>query len=119
MRFQMMAPSSAQIMMSEVIATALESTNPEVMVLATAVPHMAPTRLVQAASTTAWRGVRTLVETTVAMELAVSWKPLMYSKINAMTMTVRTSAMRQEFFRTMCAMILPTSRQRSMTFSNT
>ncbi|HTR30663.1 MAG TPA: hypothetical protein VMH27_15435 [Puia sp.] len=26
---------------------------------------------------TAWKGVRTLVETTVAMEIAASWKPLM------------------------------------------
>ncbi len=71
-RFQMMAPTSAQMMMPEVIATALESTSPEVMVLATAVPHIAPNRLVTAANITAWRGVRTLVETTVAMELAVS-----------------------------------------------
>ena len=42
------------------------------MVLATAVPQMAPRRLVVAARNTAWRGVSTLVETTVAMELAVS-----------------------------------------------
>ena len=48
------------------------STSPEEIVLATAVPHSAPIRFVLAASTTAWRGVRTLVETTVAMELAVS-----------------------------------------------
>jgi hypothetical protein len=38
----------------------------------------------------AWRGERTLVPTTVAMELAVSWKPLMYSKISAMMMTAKT-----------------------------
>ena len=59
------------------------------MVLATAVPHSAPSRLVIAASTTACRGVSTLVETTVAIELAVSWKPLMYSKTNATRRTVR------------------------------
>ena len=41
----------------------------------------------------AWRGVRTFVETTVAMELAVSWKPLMYSKTSATRMTVRIRAM--------------------------
>jgi len=70
----MIAPRRAQMMMSEVMATRPESTRPEEMVLATAVPHMAPRRLVQAARRTAWRGVRTLVETTVAMELAVSWK---------------------------------------------
>ena len=42
------------------------------MVVATAVPHRAPIRLVQAAITTACRGVSTLVATTVAIELAVS-----------------------------------------------
>src|SRR6266850_7192659 len=72
MRFQIMAPSNAQIMMSDVRATILASTKPEEMVLATAVPHIAPSRLVTAARTTACRGVRTLVETTVAIELAVS-----------------------------------------------
>jgi hypothetical protein len=46
-------------------------------VTATAVPHNAPRRFVVAASSTAWPGVITLVATTVAMELAVSWKPLM------------------------------------------
>ena len=35
----------------------------------------------------AWRAVSTLVDTTVAMALAESWKPFMYSKISAMTMT--------------------------------
>ncbi len=60
------------MMMSEVIVTTPASTRPPVMVLATAVPSNAPKRLVHAASTTAWRGVSTLVETTVAMELAVS-----------------------------------------------
>ena len=101
--------------------TTFVSTRPEAMVLATAVPHSAPSRLVAAASTTAWRGVSTLVETTVAMELAVSWKPLMYSNTSATRMTVRmrviAAAAAQEFFRTMCMTTLPASRQRSMTFS--
>ncbi len=61
------------------------------MVLATAVPHSAPIRLVVAARATACRGVSTLVATTVAMELAVSWKPLMYSKTSAMRTTERRS----------------------------
>src|SRR5215468_2721706 len=72
-RFQRMAPSSAQMMTSEVIATSLESIRPEEMVLATAVPQSAPSKFVAAARITAWRGVRTFVETTVAIELAVSW----------------------------------------------
>ena len=43
------------------------------MVFATAVPNpKAATKLKNAAQTTAMRGVKTLVETTVAMELAAS-----------------------------------------------
>lgn len=57
------------------------------MVLATAVPQKAPMRLVTAASMMAWRGVRTRVETTVAIALAASWKPLMYSNTTATKMT--------------------------------
>ena len=44
----------------------------------------------KAAQITAALGERTRVETTVAMELAESWKPLMKSKINA-TMTIPMS----------------------------
>src|SRR5439155_12087240 len=71
-RFHIVAPSKAQMMMSEVMATNLESTRPEEIVWATAVPHIAPRRLVTGASTTAWRGFRNLVQTTVALVLAVS-----------------------------------------------
>ena len=71
-RFQVMAPRSVQMRMSEVMDTNWASMRPEEMVFATAVPNMAPRRFVIAASTTAWRGVSTLVETMVAMELAVS-----------------------------------------------
>src|SRR5208283_4275119 len=69
-RFHAMAASSAQTRISDVAI--LASTRPEAMVFATAVPMKAPARLVTAASMTAWRGVNTLVATTVAMELAVS-----------------------------------------------
>jgi len=41
-------------------------------VFATASPERAPARLKHAASNTAWREVKTLVETTVAMALAAS-----------------------------------------------
>ena len=47
-----------------------------------------------AAQTTATPGESTRVETTVAMELALSWKPLMKSKTSAtatITRTYRTS----------------------------
>src|SRR5579859_2115482 len=70
-RFQKMAASRAQIKTSDVAT--FGSTSPEAMVVATAVPRKAPIRLVTAASMTACRGDSTLVATTVAMELAVSW----------------------------------------------
>src|SRR5262245_49322883 len=69
-RFQMMAPRRAEIRTWDV--TIVVSTRPDAIVFATAVPTRAPVRSIVAASRTAWRGVRTLVETTVAIELAVS-----------------------------------------------
>src|SRR5699024_12163500 len=52
----------------------------------------APAMFVTAAMTTAWPGDSTLVATTVAMELAVSWKPLMNSNTRAASTTTRTRA---------------------------
>src|SRR5436305_1855041 len=63
------------------------------MVTATAVPQSAPMRFVQAAITTACRGVSTLVATTVAIALAVSWKPLMYSNTSAIRITTKINVM--------------------------
>ena len=58
--------------------TILMSIIPEPTVLATAVPNpKAAAKLKNAAQTTARPGDSTRVETTVAMELAASWKPLM------------------------------------------
>ena len=70
MRFQTMAPTRAEKIVAMV--TTLVSTSPLPMVVATAVPASAPMRLKKAAIQMAWRGVRTLVETTVAMALAAS-----------------------------------------------
>ena len=51
---------------------------PDPMVLATAVPKVkAATKLKNAAQMTALPGESTRVETTVAIEFAASWKPLM------------------------------------------
>jgi len=51
----------------------LTSINPEPIVLATAVPKVkAATKLKNAAQTTPWSGVKTRVETTVAIEFAAS-----------------------------------------------
>src|SRR6266436_3831992 len=71
------------------IVTALVSTRPLPIVDATAPPRSAPARLKKAAIALAWRGVRTLVETTVAIALAASGKPLLYSKMIAAITTVR------------------------------
>ena len=64
------------------------STTPLAMVLATAVLKIRKAmKLKTAAQTTASRGVRTRVATTVAIELAASWKPFVKSKASAMPMT--------------------------------
>src|SRR4051812_5069300 len=92
-RFQIIAPSSAQTIVA--LFTNCPSTNPEEIVFATATPTRAPTRFVMAAIPMARRGLSTLVETTVAIEFAVSWKPLMYSKTSATRTTMKTSVMRR------------------------
>ena len=62
------------------------------MVLATFTPPPnAATKLKKAAQATARLGDSTRVDTTVAMELAASWKPLMKSKTSA-TATMRMTA---------------------------
>src|SRR5687768_6645027 len=60
-RFDTIAPSSAHRISCEVTSTTPVSSRPEAIVLATAVPHNAPSRLVIAASITAWIGESTLV----------------------------------------------------------
>lgn len=58
---------------------------PVPMVFATWVPiKKAATKLKKAAHQTAYFGFSTRVETTVAMELAASWNPLMKSNTRAM-----------------------------------
>ena len=61
------------------------SVKPLEMVLATAVPITAPTKLKMPAMMTAVRMGSTPVDTTVAMALAASWKPLMKSKTSPCT----------------------------------
>src|SRR6185503_1107011 len=89
-RFQMIAPVRPAKMTVNV--TTFKSTMPEPTVLATPVPKKkAATKLKKAAHATACSGVRTRVDTTVAMEFAASWKPLMKSKTSAIRMMNRTS----------------------------
>src|SRR5512133_273303 len=73
-RFQMLAPINTA--KTIVCVTSVGSVNPLAMVLATAVPVSAPTKLKTAATSTAVRSGKTPVETDVAMALAASWKPL-------------------------------------------
>src|SRR5581483_1244195 len=94
---QTIAPTSAAsttycVMMSS-------RTKPWPIVLATAVPNRnAATKLKNAAQMTASRGDNTRVETTVAMLLAESWKPLRKSNVSA-TATVTQSRTIPEFTR--------------------
>ncbi len=74
-RFQAMAPSKAAAITVCVTDEGAAMSPP--MVLATPTPVKAPMKLHAAASSTAVRPGSTLVETTVATALAVSWKPLM------------------------------------------
>ena len=60
---------------------------PLAIVAATLNEMKAPTKLRIAAIATAFRGERARVETLVAIELAVSWKPFVKSKNSATTTT--------------------------------
>ena len=80
--FHKHAPNKAAKMI--VASITLMSIIPFPIVLATVVPKTRKaTKLKNAAQITAKRGDRTLVATTVATELAASWKPFKKSKVNA------------------------------------
>ena len=83
--FQVMAPSSpARITFGSTIDG---RTNPVNTAFATAVPMTkAATKLKNAAHMTACSGRSTRVPTTVAIEFAESWKPLLKSNRNATRM---------------------------------
>src|SRR5688500_17468161 len=89
MRFQTIAPvSPPRITFGSTMAVSIM---PLPIVRATAVPPTkAAMKLKNAAHATACRGVSTRVATTVAMEFAESWKPLMKSKMNATRTIART-----------------------------
>ena len=87
-RFHAMAPSRPH---STIISASTRSISSSVMnlpmVLATAVPPSSgPRNSKKATSSTACTGVIAREAMTVAMMLAASWKPLVYSKIRTMTM---------------------------------
>src|SRR5712692_4519208 len=85
-RFHAIAPISAAI--TVVCAMAEASTIPPPIILATAVDMKAPAMLSTAAIRTAHPGLRTWVETTVAMALALSCQPFEKSNVRARTTTI-------------------------------
>src|SRR5438046_5560233 len=88
MRFQEIAPSSPARRTCWVTVSMWIMPLP--MVLATAVPKTkAAMKFQKAAQTTARKGVRTRVETMVAMELAASCQPFENSKVRVRKMTTR------------------------------
>ena len=89
MMFQMIAPSSPPSTTLGVTIDVLIIPDPTVF--ATAVPTVnAAAMLKNAAQTTAANGLSTRVPTTVAIEFAESWKPLLKSNRNAMAMIATT-----------------------------
>ena len=88
-RSHAIAPTRAPKITANV--TTWTSIIPFPIVFATAVPKPnAATKLKNAAHTTACPGERTRVETTVAIEFAASWKPLMKSNASATAMRPAT-----------------------------
>src|SRR3954451_11238912 len=84
-RFHRMAPTSPAKMTTGLMS--VSSTSPLEMVLATWTDRKAPVRFRQAAIATAVLGRNAPVAIDVAMALAVSWKPFVKSKANAVTTT--------------------------------
>jgi hypothetical protein len=87
-RFHRMAPTSPAKMTAGVIL--ISSTRPPEMVFATWTDRNAPARFRIPATATATRGRSAPVAMEVAMAFAVSWKPFVKSKINAVTTTTTT-----------------------------
>ncbi len=85
MRFQVIAPTRPAMTISSVIAS--WSMMPFAIVAATATETNAPAKLRTAALATATRGLSARVDTLVAIELAVSWKPFVKSKNSAIATT--------------------------------
>ena len=114
-RFHVIAPTSPARMMSSVIASG--STMPLAIVAATLNEMKAPTKLRIAAIATAFRGESARVETLVAIEFAVSWKPFVKSKNSATTTTAMRVMVIEEyayaFLTTMFAITLAAVSQAS------
>src|ERR1044072_7969373 len=89
-RFQTIAPISPPKITAGLIL--VSSTMPPEIVFATSMDRNAPTRLRPADSMTATFGRNAPVAMDVAIAFAVSWKPLVKSNANAVTITTITSS---------------------------
>ena len=118
-RFHVTAPISAASTTSGVASSGWMM--PLAMVLATCTPNMAKAmKLKNDAQMTAIRGDKARVLTTVAIELAASWNPLLKSKNSATrTMAAISSekGMAQRVFSTIASIVLATSSHLSAAFS--
>src|SRR6185437_1837110 len=88
--FQRIAPSRPANTIGSVIA--VDATMPPAMVAATFNDRNAPARFSTADSATAAFGFSAPVAIEVAIALAVSWKPLVKSKVSAVTTTMNSKA---------------------------
>src|ERR687893_2591205 len=88
-RFQTIAPTRPASTIGAV--TRASSKKPPEMVLATSVDRQAPNRLRMAARMTAVRGLSAPVAIGPAMAFALSWNPLVKSKIRATMITTMTT----------------------------
>ena len=87
-RFHRMAPTSPAKITTGLMS--VSSTSPPEIVFATWTDRKAPARFRQAAIATAILGRNAPVAIDVAMALAVSWKPFVKSKTNAVNTTTTT-----------------------------
>jgi hypothetical protein len=87
-RFHRIAPTSPAKITTGLIS--VSSTSPPEIVFATWTDRNAPARFRHAAIATATLGRSAPVAMEVAMAFAVSWKPFVKSKINAVSTTVTT-----------------------------
>ena len=90
-RFQIMAATIPEKMIGRVINSSKTTLDTVLAIPNSPMMYLAikkATKLKDAAHNTALKGVSTLVETIVAIELAASWNPLIKSNIKASTIMV-------------------------------
>ena len=116
-RFQVIAPTRPAMTTSSVMIS--WSTMPFAIVAATSIETKAPAKFSTAALATAMRGESARVETLVAIEFAVSWKPFVKSKKSATATTAQSVASTgQAFLTTMLAIVFAAVSQLSSASSS-